>query len=189
MLVTKMQCWYEHHFYVRATLFKHSLLLIFALSVMYSAASPADWIVKPNIQNEAVGTTSVAHNTNDAGYTLEVYKDADQVIKVRFSLYDGLAKLHSGLCPTYQIDRGTPANTSFNNAPCLATAQWAEYVFGVIQDRQITSTAMFGIMNGNNITFRFRLENGGYQETQISLAGSKRSLTNVVGESITVLAR
>jgi len=164
--------------------------LILCLSLIhYPAVTIAEWVVNPNTINESAGTTTVAHNANDQGYTLEVYKDADQAIRVRFSLYEGLLRLQQGHCPTYQIDRDPPANRSYNGDSCITTDASAEYLFGTIQGRQITSAPMFGIMNGNNITFRFKLENGDYRETQISLAGSKRSLTSVVGQNINVVPR
>ncbi|MEX2353761.1 MAG: hypothetical protein WD709_06200 [Gammaproteobacteria bacterium] len=165
------------------------ILPFLLLLAIYPVNSPAEWVVNPNVQNEAVGETIVAHNVNDDGYTLEVYKDTEATIRVRFSLYDGLTGLDPDTCPTYQIDRGAPVNRSSNGERCRNSHNWAEYTFGRIQNNRITSSALLAIMNGNDVLFRFQLENGDYRETRISLAGSKRSLTSVVGEEIVVRAQ
>jgi len=164
-------------------------VLFFLFFMIYPVSSPAEWVVNPNMRNEAGAESIVAHNSNDDGYTLEVYMDEESNVRVRFGVYDGLAGLSPDSCPTFQIDRNTPANRSINDDTCHINNSWAEYVFAQVQGRQVTSPPLFGIMNGNIIRFRFRLNSGDYRETEISLAGSKRSLSQVVGENVNVLAR
>jgi hypothetical protein len=41
-------------------------------------------------------------------------------------------------------------------------------------------------INGNTLSFRFRLESGDYRETKFSLSGSKRSIVSVIGEQVLV---
>jgi hypothetical protein len=100
-----------------------------------------------------------------------------------------LTSLDGRTCPTFQIDRGPAVNRSVNNAPCLQTGQWAEFVLGYVSDKQIISPRLLSFLNGNNIVFRFRLGGGDYRDTQFSLLGSKRSMTEAIGADIAVTAR
>ena len=149
----------------------------------------AQWIINPNIKDELGKETIVAYVINDEGYSLEIYKDSVSAIRGRFSIGDRILGFQHQNCPTYQIDRGTPSNTSVSGAPCLSTDNWAEFIVGYIRYDQVISSPLLAIMNGINITFRFRLENGDYREAKFSLRGSKRILTAVIGNEITVLGQ
>lgn len=159
-----------------------------ALLLMTGAAA-AQWDVV-NLPDDTGGTeTAIATTTNADGYKLEMYRDAGGAIRGRFTLRPGLAQLDARSCPTFQIDRGPPLNRSFNNAPCVAAEQWAEFVLGYIADQRVVSPRLLSFLNGNGITFRFRLAGGDYRDTQFSLAGSKRSMTAAIGADVTVHAR
>jgi len=167
-------------------------LLLFILLVAvtsYAPAANAQWQVNENARSETGALIRTAYTHNDAGYSLEVYKDTAAAIRLRFSLANGLFGLIKEACPTYQIDSGTPANRSINDAPCLSGDTWAEFILGHIRDNQIESPLLLSVLNGNAIIFRFRLANGDYRESTISLAGSKRSMTSVIGENISVRAQ
>lgn len=163
------------------------LILIFVAD--YPSAVSAQWVVNPNMRDELGTETVVAYTRNQEGYTLEIYKDSVSAIRGRITLDEGLLKFEDRLCPSYQIDQGTPGNVSINGASCLAGDNWAEYILAYARDGQIVSPLLLSIMNGNAATFRFRLENGDYRQTTISLLGSKRSLTTILGEDVTVTAR
>jgi hypothetical protein len=165
------------------------IYLVAALSIFYPFPSHAQWTVNTNIKNEAGAQTMVAYTSNEAGYSLEIYKDSSSTIRSRFSLNNQLIKFKERTCPTYQIDMGTPGNVSVNGAPCLSSGRWAEYILGQIEGNEVSSSILLSIMNGITITFRFQLDNGDFRETSISLSGSKRSMTTVIGEEITVRAR
>ena len=133
--------------------------------------------------------TLVARTSNVDGYRLEIYQDSVNAVRGRFTLPDGLLKFKGKSCPTYQIDRNVPKNRSINEAFCLSSGNWSEYILGYVTNQHITSPTLLSIMNGINIVFRFQLENGDYRETQFSLAGSKRAMVTIFGEDITVSAR
>jgi len=155
----------------------------------YAPVAHAQWQVNENARSATGALIRTAYTHNEAGYSLEVYKDTAAAIRLRFSLANGLFGLIKEACPTYQIDNGTPANRSINDAPCLSGDTWAEFILGQINDNQIQSALLLSVLNGNTINFRFRLTNGDYRESTISLAGSKRSMTSVIGENISVRAR
>lgn len=162
-----------------------SRLFITVLLLAAPAVAGAEWsIVTHNTADGA--TTRTAHIANKDGYTLEIYRDANNVIRTHFGM-NAYNRLNGKTCPTYQVDKRPAQNRSIHDAPCLAQAQWAEYIMGYITDDQVTSTAMHNLLNGNTITYRFILRgDSGYTETTFTLAGSKRVLLEVLGKNLVV---
>jgi len=130
--------------------------------------------------------TTVAYTVNQDGYALEIYIDSVNAVRSRFSLPDGLIIFADKFCPTYQIDRGIPVNRSINSAPCISSKQWVEFVIGHADGNRITSTTLRALMNGKSVTYRFKLSNNDYRETNFSLQGSRRAMTSAFGENIVV---
>ena len=159
--------------------------LLFALLLLPAAAS-AQWTVVTHQASESGPQTKIAQTTNSDGYTLEIYRDSGDAIRSRLTLREGLTALADKTCPTYQIDKGMPRNTSINNAPCISSPEWAEFILGYVKDGKIESSALHGLMIGINITFRFMLKDGDYRETKFSLAGSMRTLQTAFGQDIIV---
>jgi len=163
--------------------------LLATLALLFPLAVSAQWAVvnqrMEGTQSEAV----TARIQNSTGQTLELYRDGGGAIRARFTVGDGLAILEKGHCPTMQVDRWASMNRSVNDAACLATNQWAEYVVGYVVDRQVQSARLLQIMNGSLLTFRFRLDGGDYRDAEFSLAGSKRSLSAAIGADVVVTAR
>lgn len=150
------------------------------------ATTAAEWAVvtHTNIDNNI--ETKVAYTENSDGYSLEIYRDLNDAIRSRFGMNHSLNRIAGKSCPTYQVDKRGPENRSINDAACIPHRLWAEFVLGYIEGNVITSTLLHNMMNGNTITYRFILENGGYGETAFSLSGSKRTLTDVLGNKITI---
>ena len=160
-------------------------LFITVLLMMVPAVAGADWAVVAQNTTNGTGTTRVAHITNKDGYSLEIYRDANNVMRSHLGM-NGHNRLDGKTCPTFQVDKRPAQNRSINDAPCLAQAQWAEYIMGYITDDHVTSTAMNNLLNGNTISYRFILRESGYAETSFSLAGSKRILMEVLGNNLVV---
>ena len=158
---------------------------MYAIVLLPTVAS-AQWAVVTHQVSAGGPETKLAQTTNSEGYTLEIYRDSGDAIRSRLTLANGLLSLADKTCPTYQIDKGQPRNRSINNAPCLSSPQWAEFVLGHVQDGKIESSTLHGLMIGINITYRFMLANGDYRETKFSLAGSMRTLQTAFGQDITV---
>jgi hypothetical protein len=160
-------------------------LFITALLTVAPVVAGADWAVVTHNTTNGTGTTRVAHITNKDGYSLEIYRDANNVIRSHLGM-NAYNRLDGKTCPTFQVDKRPAQNRSINDAPCLAQAQWAEYIMGYITDDHVTSTAMNNLLNGNTISYRFILRDSGYTETSFSLAGSKRILMEVLGNNLVV---
>ena len=161
--------------------------LLFAAVLLPTVVS-AQWSVVTHQVSASEPQTKIAQTTNTEGYTLEIYRDSGDAIRSRLTLVNGLIGLADKTCPTYQIDKGQPRNRSINDAPCISSAQWAEFILGHVKDGKIESSTLHGLMIGINITFRFILANGDYRETKFSLAGSMRTLQTAFGQDIVVTA-
>lgn len=161
-------------------------VILYCLWLPLNAA--AEWGVVTRNSADRNSKTNVAYTVNESGYTLEIYRDSGNAIRSRFTMVDGLIGFADKSCPTYQIDKHTPKNRSINDAPCLSSKQWAEFIMGHVKGNSIPSSPLLELMNGISITFRFNLEKGNYRETKFSLVGSKRAMTTALGQGITVNA-
>lgn len=175
--------------FVRPRFYRLAVMLFTLMIHLYPPTVSAQWLINENAKTESGEQVRTAHTLNDAGYGLEIYKDSTSTIRARFTLAKGLIMLGDDSCPTYQIDKNVPDNQSINGTPCTVSATRAEFVLGYIKDNQVNSRLLLSVMNGNAIIFRFKLENGDYRETTVSLSGSKRSMTSVIGANITVQAQ
>jgi len=162
---------------------------LFAVLSALPVMAQADWTVIKTRPDGAVTDTVIAHSQNTDGYILEIYRDSGGAVRSRFTLDSGLTSLTERVCPTFQIDRWPAINKSINGAKCLSTGKWAEFILGYVADKKVISPRLLTFMNGNDITFRFRLAAGDYRETQFSLLGSKRSMTEAIGTDVVVSAR
>jgi len=145
-----------------------------------------EWEVITLSDSNSDTTTQVAYTKNEDGYSLEIYKDSVGAIHSRFSLNTALDRFAKRTCPSYQIDLRLLDNRSINDAPCLTDLGWSEFILGYIANNNVTSVRLNALMNGSTITFRFMLENGSYEETQFSLAGSKRATLSALGSDVTI---
>ncbi len=164
------------------------LIATVTLLLMSSMAS-AQWAVVNQRLEGTQAEAVTARIKNSSGQTLEFYRDGVGALRARFTLGGGLAGFDKGHCPTLQVDRWAPTNRSANDAACLATSQWVEYVIAYIVEQKAQSAPLVQIMNGSMLTFRYRLAGGDYRDAAFSLAGSKRSLTAAIGANVAVTAR
>lgn len=140
----------------------------------------AQWevLVHNNIDNGS--QTRIASIENTDGYELEVYRDENNAVRLRFNASKTQARFESSHCPTYQVDEQKPQNVSVNDARCLSNGKWAEYVLGYVIDDQIESDLLHTIKNGIVIHYRFIAQEGVYKETEFTLAGSSRALSEAL---------
>ena len=174
---------------MRSNGLKTSVQALNLMLILFLIPTPAvadEWNVITHTDTNSYTETQVAYSKNKDGYSLEIYKDSVGAIRSRFSLNSALDKFAKYTCPTYQIDSRLLDNRSINDAPCLTELTWSEFILGYISDENVTSARLNALMNGREITFRFMLENGSYDETQFSLIGSKRTTLIVLGNNITI---
>jgi hypothetical protein len=164
-------------------------LLMFALWSAFSGPVSAQWEIATQRLDGTQADATVARNRNGAGFAVEFYRDGVGAVRARFSLAPGLTTMPKNHCPTLQVDRWAPVNRSINDAACVASGRWAEYVLGYVAGGRLKSERLLQIMNGTQLTFRFRLDNGEYRDAPFDLAGSKRSLTAAIGANVVVTAR
>ncbi len=164
----------------------YTKIIILFLLVYTPVSTTAEWhiISHANLNNNE--NTEVAYTENKGGYSLEIYRDSVGAVRARFTLNSKLNLLSKEICPTYQVDLTLVKNTSFNEAPCITSYNWSEYILGYINNENITSLSLDALLNGNLVIFRYVLDNGNYKETSFSLAGSKRAALNVIGKNIII---
>ena len=163
--------------------------LLLAMLLLAPLPAYSAWNVIQHDDAAGAAATEMATTRNEAGYTLEIYRDTADAVRARLTLPGPLLSFADGVCPTYQIDRGAAVNRSVHDALCLAGPDWSEFVLGYVADGHVASSSLLAIMNGITIVFRFKLENGDYRRTEFSLQGSKRALSSALGEDISIGAR
>ena len=133
--------------------------------------------------------TDVATIENEERYKLEIYRDANDVIRSRFNIRNGYDLLAAKQCPTFQVGERELSNRSINNALCISQARWSEHVLGYITDEKVLSLPLRNLMNGNVIYYRFILQNGSCGETSFSLSGSKSVIYNSIGKDLSIITK
>ena len=146
----------------------------------------AYWSIKEYNDSGSGLTFSVAHIENDQGYTVEIYKDQADAIRLRFSGSNQFGLLSTEYCPSFQVDDFKIFNRSINDAKCIQHENWAEFVLGYLVDGYIDSTALYRVQNGSTLAFRMMFVNGGYHETDFTLAGSSRVLLSALGTDVMI---
>lgn len=166
------------------------LLILISGSIFVLSGIPAvaaDWqvLIQRDLDDDAA--TQAAHVENEAGYGLEIYQDRTGAVYARFSLKNRLNGFAAGHCPTFQVDDRHLHNSSVDNTGCDNQRHWAKFMLGRIEGNRLASRPVYELMNGIDITFRFKLESGGYEQTRFSLIGSKRALRSILGPNLEVL--
>jgi len=166
---------------------RNIILTLFLLTL--SVQSQARWEVMSHTDTDSGDQTRVATIENDDGYKLEIYRDVNDVIRLKFNIRNSYELLANKQCPTFQVDERQLSNRSINDAPCLSQPRWAEYVIGYITDESVLSLPLHNLMNGNVIYFRFLMGNENYAETSFSLSGSKAMLNGALGKGLVVTTK
>lgn len=166
---------------------RNIILTLFLLGL--SVQSQAQWEVMSHTDTDSGYQTRIATIENDDGYKQEIYRDVNNVIRLRFNVRNGYELLANKQCPTFQVDDRQLSNRSINDAPCLSQPRWAEYVIGYITENAVLSLPLHNLMNGNVIYYRFLMNNGNYTETSFSLSGSKAILNGALGENLVVTTK
>ena len=164
----------------------HKFLAV--LLCLFCVTASAQWQTRFEPLFTGGDEVTIAYVVNDEGYSLEIYQDG-AMIRGRFLLIEGLTMLYEDSCPTYQIDDGAAINTSVDGTPCVQDRLWADFNLGEIENNAVISSVLRSLLDGNSLTFRFRLNDGDYRWTSFTLLGSTRSITEVIGDQISVRNR
>lgn len=156
------------------------------LAGLWNPDASAEWRVGKRDLTGNGAQVLTAHTQNESGYELSVYRDGERIL-ARLALPAGLPGFDSAACPTYQIDKRPPDNRSHDGTVCRVDGGIADYLLGEATMSQVRSDLLLAILNGSVLGFRFRLEDGSYRETVISLGGSKRAMIGAIGRNISVL--
>ena len=168
---------------------RNIILTIFLLGLSVQSHAQTQWKIMSHTDTDSGYQTRIATIENDGGYKLEIYRDINDVIRLRFNIRNSFELFANKQCPTFQVDERQLSNRSINDAPCLSQPRWAEYVIGYITDSTVLSLPLHNLMNGNVIYYRFLMDNENYAETSFSLSGSKTVLNTALGEDLVVTTK
>ena len=151
---------------------------LFFTCILHATPATAQWRVAQEIPAGSNFRIDVAIIENDSGHMLRLFNDESQNVRAIFTIRDGFDTIDPGVCPTYRVDQREPKRVTFEANGCRILPKQAEFTLGKVgqgRDRDLHR-----IMNGSDITFRYRLGGGNYRETSFTLRGSKYALTTAV---------
>jgi len=151
-----------------------------ALWALLGAPAAAQWTTTE--AQDAGGERSVALARNGDGAEIRIRLDADSRVLASFRLPPGLMRLDPRGCPTFQIDERTPEDLSRERHACTVDGARAQLVLARAEDGSLDSLTLLELMNGSELTVRYRLAHAGYRAARFSLRGSKQALTTTLGE-------
>ena len=175
--------------YIIGQMRRNIILTLFLLSISVQGQARAQWNIVSHTDTDSGYQTRIATIENNDGNKLEIYRDVNDVVRLRFNIRNSFELLAKKQCPTFQVDKRQLSNRSFNDALCLSQPRWAEYVIGYITDKTVLSQPLHNLMNGNVIYFRFLMNNENYAETSFPLSGSKAILNAALGKDLVVTTK
>ena len=175
--------------YIIGQMRRHIILTLFLLSISVQGQARAQWNIVSHTDTDSGYQTRIASIENNDGNKLEIYRDVNDVVRLRFNIRNSFELLAKKQCPTFQVDKRQLSNRSVNDALCLSQPRWAEYVIGYITDKKVLSQPLHNLMNGNVIYFRFLMNNENYAETSFPLSGSKAILNAALGKDLVVTTK
>lgn len=119
------------------------------------------------------------------GAEIRLWMDDERRLLAAITLPPALLRLDPAGCPTLQIDDHVPEDLSRERHRCTVRDARATVVLGQVREGQLDSPTLLGLMNGGELTVRYRLAHAGYAASRFSLKGSKQALTSVL-EGVTI---
>lgn len=147
---------------------------------LFCAPVWAQWqVVDPS--KELPASAAIRNTSGDA---LRIYRDARNLVRLRFLLRAGFDNLAA--CPTFQVGGKPAEHKSYDGSACTAGGRWVEFTLGRIEGGALRSLVLHRLLNGDNVAFRYALKEHGYGETAFDLTGSKQAVTRVLGPAVTI---
>lgn len=157
----------------------------FAAVLMLSASMPiyAQWSAVASTRS-ASQREAMVRSENAA--ELRIWLDEEHAVRMQFKLAPGLVGIAPDQCVTIQIDTLAMQDLSAAAHECSSDGESAQLLLIRAQDGQIDSPMLRNLMNGQRVTLRFRLSHAGYGAAQFSLKRSKQTLSDALGEGVTI---
>jgi hypothetical protein len=156
-----------------------------ALLALALAGAPAhaQWVAGRSGPDNARADASAR---SEDGARIRLWMDGERRLHAAITLASALTRLDPAGCPTLQID-AQPAEKLWREPQrCVIEGATATLVLGQASQGQLLSPTLLGLMNGSNLTVRYRLAHAGYAASRFSLRGSKQALSSVL-EGVSVV--
>jgi hypothetical protein len=153
-------------------------VLLLLVAGLLEGAAAAPWTVAPGAAEATV--------TNAAGARLALVRGSDGVFLLDFTAPGRFTALSRASCPTFQIDRRTPLHHFATGGRCRIEGAHALLALGAPRARILTSTALYQLMNGDEVSFRYLTADEAYHETTFGLERSRAAVRQVLGRGVRV---
>jgi len=123
---------------------------------------------------------------NDEGAEVRIRLVDERRVHATYRLPAGLARLDPAGCPTFQIDRRVPENLATEAHECRVSGAGSDAVLAEIVNGRVESPTLLELMNGSELTVRYRLLHAGYGASRFTLRHSKQALSDALGAGVEV---
>ena len=143
-------------------------------------------VVEPPIEGAAPLTMAMV--ANQAGDSLKIFKDENDIIHGIFTLGDEMESLEERACPTVRVDQLPPHPLLQLSGPCdREDSHHVRFTLGVVNEGQIQSTMLWQLINGGGFRVWYQLKERGYGEALFSLRRSMNALVGALGTEVEVV--
>jgi hypothetical protein len=123
---------------------------------------------------------------NAEGARIRIWVDDRRFLRATFRLPPGLARLDPAGCPTFQVDDRVAENLATEAHACSVEGVRSEVVLAQVSGTRVESPTLLDLMNGEQLTVRYRLQHAGYGASRFTLRGSKQALSDALGVGVRV---
>lgn len=153
---------------------------VLAIAVAVPSPSRAAWHVRARGAGDGAGEFPVA-TVSERAQTIEIQADDAGKVWLTFRLGGSHIRLGRQQCPTLQVDHRLPLIHFPPGAGCTLTPSSATLALGALDERGISSTALYALVNGHRLAVRYIAEDARYHEVVFSLRNSKRAVKRALG--------
>ncbi|MGB1885408.1 MAG: hypothetical protein ACPHUF_16020 [Gammaproteobacteria bacterium] len=90
-------------------------------------------------------------------------------------------RLDGSSCPTFQIDKRRPQHHFAGGENCAVKGRTVRYVVASESRGEIESLVTYRLLNGNDVNFRYRTNDGKYHQSRFTLGRSKQAVRAALG--------
>lgn len=154
---------------------------LFCACLLQAAGAAADWRLEQPPSGRPVARVADPH-----GAAVALYRDDSGQILLEFRIKPGFSGLARESCPTFQVDTREPLFHTSVGAGCAVEADRALLTLATVAGRRLESQAVYDLMNGERLAFRYVTEDGTYREITFTLTHSADAIRGAVGRDVRI---
>ncbi len=160
----------------------YSLWRVTCLVLLASVAPQllADWTLETTR-----GSAPRAIARDNHGAVIALYRHGDTVL-LEFRVKPGFSGLASTHCPTFQVDTRTPLFHAAVGKRCTVAPDGAVMTLAQVVGQRLESALVDGLLNGEQVAFRYVATDDTYRETRFSLKRSATAIRSAIGRRVRI---